>query len=537
LELLVLTTPEDYSNSKLTTSTRGKLISRNNTKTTLTSAAHIPPKPESKHGFSLHIQHLGRKGYSFTLWVETYVSRKKWVEMIEKQQQIIRERTSAFVPETITDGFFGGLRRINCISPYDNGNRMIYGTDEGVYFSNLRDPKLREPVKVINLVDVTQVDVIEEYQLLVVLHERSVTTFPLDCLDPNDPNAALKRAKRISSHTSFFKSGVCLGRTLVAVVKSSALSSTIKVLEPIEQSMRGKKQQGGFMKRLNGGQETLKVFKEFYIPLESFSVYFLKTKLCVGCQKGFEIVDLETLDMQSLLDPSDAALDFVLKREGVKPMAIYRVESDFLLCYDDFAFYVNKNGWRSRQKWAIIWEGNPTSFGKSSAALLLVANVSAMQYPFVIAFDPSFVEIRHVETGGLVQVIPGGGISCLFADMPPSTVNAPPPPRQQMYPGAPPGNPYGRPPPNYPHGGGYPGGPPGAPGFPQPHPYGGGAMVRPPMGGGYGMPAPMPPIRNFAFRPQIIFTSDDGHVQFLKLQLPQKNRRLSESRSMKSFVG
>ena len=138
---------------------------------------------------------------------------------------------------------------------------MIYGTDEGVYFSNLRDEKLREPVKVIHLLEVTQVDVIEEFQLLIVLHERSVTTFPLDCLDPNDPNAAIKRGKRIASHTSFFKAGVCLGKTLVAVVKSSTLSSTIKVLEPIDQSMRGKKPQTSFMKRLNGGNDALKLFK------------------------------------------------------------------------------------------------------------------------------------------------------------------------------------------------------------------------------------------------------------------------------------
>lgn len=429
------------------------------------------------------------------------------------------------MPETITEGFFGGLRRINCISPYDNGNRMIYGTDEGVYFSNLRDPKLREPIKVINLVDVTQVDVIEEYQLLIVLHERSVTTFPLDCLDPNDPNAALKRGKRISSHTSFFKSGVCLGRTLVAVVKSSALSSTIKVLEPIEQSMRGKKPQGGFMKRLNGGQETLRVFKEFYIPLESFSIYFLKTKICVGCQKGFEIVDLETLDMQSLLDPQDQGLSFVLKREGVKPMAIYRVESDFLLCYDDFAFYVNKNGWRSKPKWSVmwVWEGHPTSFGEYYRSVSILT--SAMQYPYVIAFEPSFVEVRHVETGHLVQIIPGNGISCLFADLPPSTVNAPPAPGRMIHPGgAPPANPYARPP-TYGQQG-YGGN------FPQQHMYGPGAMVRPPIPG-YGVPPPMAPIRNFSYRPQIIFTSDDGHVQFLKL--PPKNRRSSDARSTHSL--
>lgn len=75
--------------------------------------------------------------------------------------------------------------------------------------------------------------------------------------------------------------------------------------------------------------------QEFYIPLESNSLHFLKSRICIGCTKGFEIVDLETLDTQGLLDPQDSTLDFVKRREGmVRPMAIYRVDTDFLLCYD-----------------------------------------------------------------------------------------------------------------------------------------------------------------------------------------------------------
>jgi hypothetical protein len=69
--------------------------------------------------------------------------------------------------------------------------------------------------------------------------------------------------------------------------------------------------------------------------VESSSIHFLKARLCIGCTKGFEIVDLETLDTQSMLDPSDESLDFVLKRDTpLKPMAIYRIDSEFLLCYD-----------------------------------------------------------------------------------------------------------------------------------------------------------------------------------------------------------
>jgi hypothetical protein len=32
----------------------------------------------------------------------------------------------------------------------------------------------------------------------------------------------------------------------------------------------------------------------------------------------------------------------------------------------EFAFYVNKTGWRARPRWAIQWEGVPTSFGRRS---------------------------------------------------------------------------------------------------------------------------------------------------------------------------
>ncbi len=45
---------------------------------------------------------------------------------------------------------------------------MVYGTDDGVYISDLREPG-REPVKVLSLLEVSQVDVLEDYQLLIVL--------------------------------------------------------------------------------------------------------------------------------------------------------------------------------------------------------------------------------------------------------------------------------------------------------------------------------------------------------------------------------
>ncbi|KAG9073695.1 RHO1 GDP-GTP exchange protein 2 [Ceratobasidium sp. 370] len=90
------------------------------------------------------------------------------------------------------------------------------------------------------------------------------------------------------------------------------LSSTIKTFELID---HGKSKLT--LKELLQGKDTLKVFKDIYIPAESLSIHFLKTKLCVACRKGFGIINLKTLNIQVLLDPTDASLDFVQHLDDV----------------------------------------------------------------------------------------------------------------------------------------------------------------------------------------------------------------------------
>ncbi|KAM0753215.1 RhoGEF Rgf2 [Meredithblackwellia eburnea MCA 4105] len=401
LELLVVAPLDEATASRGGTVRPKSLMSR--------ASTNPPPGVDknSKQGFAMTFIHLGRRGYQITLWSTSWAGRKKWLDKIEGRQAELRDRSLVFETRALSAGYFVGTNRVTCAAPFDNGNRMVYGTDNGVYLSDLRD-KSKVPVKVISVPNVTQLDVLEEQGILVVLADKAVQTFFVDHLDPGDAIGAAKRAKKISSHATFFKAGQCLGRTLVCVVKSGSVSSTIKTLEPISHDRN--KKQAPLRKFLQGSNEALRVFKEFYIPTESSSVHFLKSKLCVGCTKGFEIVDLETLDTQGLLDPADSSLDFVQKRENARPIAIYRVDGEFLLCYDEFAFYVNKNGWRAKSNWIIQWEGFPTSF--------------ALHYPYVLAFEPTFVEVRHVESGALMQIIPGNSLRCLFAETSPSGPNS-----------------------------------------------------------------------------------------------------------------
>ncbi|KAF8519036.1 CNH domain-containing protein [Hysterangium stoloniferum] len=417
LELLVVSSQDDTTDTRPLTS-RGK---NSLVKASMTGSSAPTKAGDSKNGYPITFVYLGRRSYQLTLWASTWVARKKWIENIQKAQEHMRAQSLFFDTFTLSEGFFSGINKVNCAAPFNNGRRVAYGTDDGVYFSDHRDPN-REPMKVVALADVTHLDILDEYQLLIVLSDRDVITFPLDALDPRDPLAGLKRAKHVSTHTSYFKTGTCLGKTLVCVVKTTALSSTIRVMEPIDYNVRGKNKPT-FRKLLQGGNDTLRSFKVFYIPIESNSVHFLKTRLCFGCVKGFEIIDLDTLETQTLLDHADPMLDFVLQKgEKIMPMALFRIQTDFLLCYDEFAFYVGRTGRRARPQFIVRWAGHPTAF--------------AIQHPYLLAFDPTFVEIRHVETGVLKQVIQGNNLRCLFTDTQPTPVvlhNSYDSHQQQMY--------------------------------------------------------------------------------------------------------
>ena len=392
------------------------------------------------------------------------------MEHIEAQQSHLQKRSSFFKKSVLCDRFFTQANRVNCLVPIgknldhlygsyarwaghsanviaqriDGGRKVVYGTDNGIYLSDRkpRDPSAK-PRRVLDAMNVTQIDVLEEYQLLLVLANKTLLSFSLESLDTSD--ALAKRPRKIQNHANFFKAGVCLGRHLVCCVKTSALSSTIKVFEPLETTMKNKKKPA-FSKMFQGGQDALRPFKvsptssdtrpgsssskssksgtgshvpsvydryhlqetlftngrqEFYIPAESSSIHFLKNKLCVGCAKGFEVVSLETLETQSLLDQADTSLDFVQRKENIKPIHIERLNGEFLLNYTDYSFFVNRNGWRAKADWKITWEGQPVSF--------------ALSYPYILAFEPSFIEIRNVETSGLEHILTEKNIRLLHS--------------------------------------------------------------------------------------------------------------------------
>ncbi|KAJ7252110.1 CNH domain-containing protein [Mycena haematopus] len=345
----------------------------------------------------ISFEHLGRKPYRLVLWADSALSQRQWLERIFKQQKAILKQNMVFNTIALSKCFFGS-NKVNCAAPFSDGQRIAYGTNDAVYISDLRDIS-KDPLKVpLTLPDVRQIEILEDYHLVIVLSARDLYTFPLDMLDHSD---RLKYANRISTQTSFFKTGFCLGRVLVCIVGMNGLASTFKVVEPIKPNLRAKPT---FKKLLQGGNGTLRLFRAFDIPDQPTSIHYVETRMVIVSSTGFVIVHLESSKKQELPDPEDESSGFVPKRVNLRLMASYRINKDFLLCYNEFAFYVDETGQRSRKEIEMFWEGTPTSF--------------ALHEPYVLAFDPSFVEIRNIETGLMSQVIRGSNLRLLFPHVP-----------------------------------------------------------------------------------------------------------------------
>ncbi|KAI8149220.1 CNH domain-containing protein [Fennellomyces sp. T-0311] len=371
-----------------------------------------PPSPSAstntnsntnKSGYPLCFSHLGKHGTGpITLYAATMAIRRQWIVKVQGAQQALMEKNKVIELTSINDDFFTSFNKVRCAASYDSGKSLVFGSDQGVYVKSKKGF-----VRILAMEKVSQIDVLEgTNRLLLVLADKSLHAYPLDALllDPElagNGNSSRRgnAGRKICGHVSFFKIGKiqrssAAERTLVCFVRHNAMTSTIRALEP---------QQHHLGRLMTGRPDTLKVYKDLYIPGVASSIQFFRNIICVGCPKGFQMVDLASTEVQSVLDPSDGRHQSILQRENLKPISMFRHEDgNILLCYNEIAFYIDKKGRRVREDWMICWEGNPVSF--------------AFRFPYIVAFDPTFIEVRHMDTGNIAQIITGSNIRCLKPD-------------------------------------------------------------------------------------------------------------------------
>ncbi|AMD18529.1 HBL373Cp [Eremothecium sinecaudum] len=340
-----------------------------------------------------------KQRYQVTLYAAQYAAIQTLLEKIRQAQTKLITGTDIFNITKVSDGFFDYSKKINNVAAWDGGRKMLIATNQGLFLSNIRRDQASNPnklgtnfslpVKIVQRNNITQVAVMEEFQTVLLLVDKKLYSCHIDLLyqDENGTQYFKKHAKEIVNHVSFFSEGYCNGKRVV--VTAHASSHSIKWFEH-EHPMLFEGSKRSMKRKINDVQ----------LDSEPVSISFLRLNLCIGCKKGFQIVSITQNAHEPFLDPADTSLEFALK-DTLKPIAIYRVSNMFFLCYSEFAFFVNNQGWRKRESHTIYWEGEPEKF--------------AIWYPYILAFDPNFIEIRKIDTGELVRCLLGDKIRMLHS--------------------------------------------------------------------------------------------------------------------------
>lgn len=390
----------------------------------------VPDNPDSRLVFPCTIHYSGRLGGLCTLFTESQQARNEWKQKLEEAlalRKIVQESNKVFEMEALsTETFYvpplsanttapswnhenSFTGKVTCSVPFTtaDGRQLIaIGCAEGVWIGFRHDS--RSMRRVLHLKMVTQCAMLEDFGMFLVLADKALFAYHIEALVPSSPQSAhtSQTPQRVNGtrDVHFFSVGQQGGRTLVIYMKKKGLDSVFRVLEPVVEKINERtKTQPSFTSRFGirpARSEWFRLYREFFLPSESFDLVFLKAKIAILCTKGFEIMDLT--DFKSVTIPlRDDGHERLAKRcESCKPVGMIRVDSEFLLCYDEFGIYVNKHGAPSRPSGTIEWEGT--------------AERVAMHWPYILLFDSRFIEVRHVKTGLLAQIIPGNELRCIW---------------------------------------------------------------------------------------------------------------------------
>ncbi|PWW74158.1 hypothetical protein C7212DRAFT_215204 [Tuber magnatum] len=295
---------------------------------------------------------------------------------------------------------------VNCATAFtvNYGKEMVaIGTDYGVFTADAKNPRGWQRVGCLFYI-VTQIAVLEDFSLFLVLSDKSLIAYHLDVvISPSgaSPDAAVKQRppQKLSGgkDVGFFATGRMKERSLVFYKKREGLSSTFKVLEPVFQKAPEKKSR--FSRK--GTTGFFQEFDDFYIPTDCYGINLFHSSLAIQTSKGFEVMTLDKKLAWSVPELKASHVTLIASRlQGQKPLGMFRLSDiEFLLCYEaECAVYVNKHGDISR---SVIME----FVGKAKSV--------AIYGPYILVFDSDFVEIRNAENGRLRQVIAGRDCRCI----------------------------------------------------------------------------------------------------------------------------
>ncbi|KAJ7625596.1 CNH domain-containing protein [Roridomyces roridus] len=257
-------------------------------------------------------------------------------------------------------------RRITCAAR--SSEAVIYATADGIYRDDAERPAM--------LREVTQMEILADVNLFLCIAGGTFITMPFDALKPGS-SLDSGHVRRISKHVMCFTVFQSTEGHRVCVLKTSALSSTVKIFDV-------------------AGDQTLNLSREFYLPREALlpAQFLSRSRVVVplkGLPRGFEMVDLTSLQTQSLLNDDPAWMALAKK---TKPMSMFRFRTNLIfVCFDKVGFYVDRQGNMARHDLVLRWDSTPSFF--------------ALREPYILAFSDMRITVWNIKTAEIVQRIHG----------------------------------------------------------------------------------------------------------------------------------
>lgn len=458
-----------------TASSAASIMTNGSGKTIIPSTTIDSPKDE-KIMYPFRISHLGKE-QTYTLYAPSKVSREEWCDKIVSAKtrhaaSLYKQNAEPFRLKVVADTAFGydamsGQGKIivipgtplyrstqdikknfgefqkpnpvcratvNCATSFNQpfGNpKVAVGTDYGVYISDYDNPRGWTKVsscplsnsltrqytdphrQAIAATRVTQIAVLEEFSLFLLIADKSLIAYHLDTVCPvsggptanNTSDSSRRAPQKLSGarDVGFFATGRMKDRALVFYKKREGVSSIFKVLEPVYQKSSTSNSTRNRFGIKKGNVEFFRDFDDFYIPSECYAINLFHSSLAISTARGIEVLTLDKKLPMSIPDLKAPDVASIAQRiNGQRPLGMFRLsDAEFLLVFESTGVFCNKHGDVSR---SVVCD----FIGKARQACLVAGT-----FLILIGDGGAYVEVRNAISGRLRQIISGRDVRLL----------------------------------------------------------------------------------------------------------------------------